>query len=127
MTYLQRINYHPNLDALTPQEQTQLTGIYDSYGAEMLVYGEPVPWRFIDSVELVHAPRAAGLAGWFVRRIYLKGIERYHLGVYYGPREAILPNITLGQAKYVLETIAYYAPSPILYKGPEDVVRLTEI
>lgn len=127
MTYLQRINYHPNMDALTADEQTHLQNIYDCYGAEMLVYGEPVPWRFIEAVELVAAPRAVGLAGWIVRRLYLKGIDRYHLGIYYGPREVVLPNITLGQARYVLETVAYYAPVPIQYTGPEDVVRLSEI
>jgi hypothetical protein len=127
MTYLQRINYRPVMDGLTQEEQATLNGIFDAYGAEMLVYGDAVPWRFIEEVEVVPAPRAAGPAGWFVKKVFLKGIERYHIGVYFGPREVVLPNITIGQVKYVLETIAYYAPNPIKYTGPEDVVRLTEI
>ncbi len=127
MTYLQRINYRPNMDQLPLADQAQLRTFFDAYGAEMLVYDEAVPWRFIEEVEVVPAPRAAGPAGWLVKKLFLSSIERYHVGVYFGPREAILPNITWEQAKYVVETIAYFAPQSIKFTGPDDLVRLTEI
>jgi hypothetical protein len=67
------------------------------------------------------------MGGWFVKRFILKNIERYHVGIYYGAHEAVLPNITWDTARHVVETIAFYAPQPVKYTGPEGLVKLTEI
>jgi hypothetical protein len=127
MGYLQRINYRPNMDGLSEPEQQFMQQHFDAYGAELVFNQESLPWNVIEEVELVPAPRAGGAAGWIVKNLVLGGTPRYHLGIYFGKRELVLPNITLGQAKYVLENIAFYAPQPIRYSGPEDLVRLTEI
>ena len=127
MTYLQRIDYRPTTDHLTAEEQEFLREHFMAYGAEMVVDGQPVQWEHIQEVEVVPAPRAAGPAGWLVKKLFLHGQDRYHVGVYFGAMEAVLPNITWDTARYVVETVAYYAPQPVVYKGPENLVRLTEI
>ena len=127
MTYLQRINYQPSIHELSEDDQRHLRDHFDAYGAEMVMEGQPVPWKIIEEVEVVIAPHATGLAGWIVKNVFQGGETRYHVGVYFGRHEAVLPNITWDQAKYVVQTIAYYAPQPIKYTGPEDLVPLTEI
>jgi len=127
MTHLQRIDYRPTAEGLRHDEERFLQEHFEAYGAEMLVSGDVVRWEHIDEVEVVPAPRIAGLAGWLVKLLFLKNEQRYHLGIYYGAREAILPNITWNTAQYVLLNVAYYAPNPIEYKGPEDLVPIAEI
>lgn len=127
MTYLQRINYQPKTDRLNETDANYLINHFDAYGAEMVMDGQAVPWQFIEEVEVVVAPHAAGLAGWIVKNVFLRGEERYHVGVYYGRNEAILPNVTWEVAQFVVETIAYYAGQKIRFTGPEDLVPLTEI
>jgi len=127
MTHLQRIDYRPALEDLRQDEQRFLYDHFEAYGAEMLVSGDVIRWEHIDEVEVVPAPRIAGLAGVLVKLLFLKNEQRYHLGIYYGAREAILPNITWDTAKYVLLNVAYYASQPIAYKGPEDLVPIAEI
>jgi hypothetical protein len=127
MTYIQRINYRPNQDKLSTQEQQYLQQHFDAYGSEMLVDGVPVRWQDITEVEVAEAPRAAGPAGWLVRRFFLNSQQLYHVGIYLGTGELVLPNIGVNAARYVLENIAYYAPQRITYTGPEGLVPLTEI
>lgn len=127
MTYLQKIDYRPSLENLNPDEQRTLEKSFDAYGAEMIVYGDAIRWEHIDEVEVVVAPHATGLAGWIVKKFIFKNQERYHVGVYFGSHEAVLPNVTWGVARHVVEMIAYYAPQPVRYKGPEDLVKLSEI
>lgn len=127
MTYLQRIDYRPSLENLSVADQQTLQKIFDAYGAEMLVYGDAIRWEHIDEVEVVIAPHATGLAGWIVKKFIFKNQERYHVGVYYGSHEAVLPNVTWDVARYVVEMVAYYAPQSVQYKGPDDLVKLSEI
>lgn len=127
MTYLQRLDYRPNPAELTPDEEFHLARHFDAYGAEMIVDGVIVRWEHIDEVEVVVAPHVSGVAGWIVKRLILKGQERYHVGVYFGAQEVVLPNITWNSARQVVGTIAYYAPQPVRYTGPEGLVPLTEI
>jgi hypothetical protein len=91
------------------------------------VNGRAIRWEHIDEVEVVIAPHIGGASGWFVKKFIFRNEERYHVGIYYGSHEAILPNITWDMAKHVLRTIAFYAPQPIKYSGPEDLTPLTEI
>lgn len=127
MTYLQRIDYHPSTANLSPEDEHYIREHVVTYGSEIVVDGRVVRWEHIEEVEMVVAPRAAGLGGWIVKRFFLHNETRYHIGIYFGSQEAILPNITWDVARYVLEAIAYYAPNPVRYTGPEDLVRLTEI
>ncbi len=125
MTRLKRINYHPNTDTLTDAEQRYLQQHFDAYGAEMLAHGMPVPWQVIEAVEVVKAARQQGLPGWIVKNVVMGG-ERYHLGIYSGRDEVVFTNISLNVAAYILKQIAYYAPGPIRYTGPADLVPVSD-
>ncbi|MDX2076259.1 MAG: hypothetical protein SFZ02_07495 [bacterium] len=127
MTTLQRIDYRPSYENLSPEEETQLRKHFTAYGAELIIDGIVIRWEHIDEVEVAIAPRGKGLAGWLVKKMVLNDESRYHVGVYFGSLEAILPNITLNMVKHVLENIAFYSPKPIRYVGPENIVRLSEI
>jgi hypothetical protein len=127
MTYLQRIDFRPSMAELRQSDQDFLNRHFDAYGAELVIDNHAIRWEHIDEVEVVVAPRIAGPAGWIVKMLFLKGETRYHLGIYFGSKEAVLPNITWDMARYVLQSIAYYASQQITYKGPEDLVPLTEI
>ena len=127
MTYLQRINFHPTMADLRESDQRYLTNHFDAYGAEMVINGQQIQWDIIEEVEIVLAPRAAGPAGWLVKKLFLSNEDRYHIGIYFGHQEAIMPNIPLDIAKYIVQNIAYYAPNRIRYNGPEDLVPITEI
>ena len=127
MTTLQRIDYRPSYENLSPEEETQLRKHFTAYGAELIIDGIVIRWEHIDEVEVALAPRGKGVAGWLVKKMMLNDETRYHVGVYFGSLEAILPNISLNMVKHVLENIAFYSPKPIRYVGPENIVRLSEI
>jgi len=127
MTYLQRINYRPTMADLREADQRFLTNHFDAYGAEAVINGQQIAWDEIEEVEVVLAPRAAGPAGWLGKTFFLNDEDRFHIGVYFGRQEAIMPNVPLDVAKYVVENIAYYASKRVRYKGPEDLVPITEI
>lgn len=126
MTYLQRINYRPTTEGLTDKEHEYLLQHFDAYGADIVVNGDAIPWERVEAVEVVVAARAGGLSGWMVKNLIMQG-ERYHVGVYFGREEAVLTNVTLPVARYVVQNIAYYAPRAVEYTGPEDLSPLTEI
>ena len=113
--YLQRLNVRPDPDDLTPTENRYLQDHFDPYAAEVLVDGVPINWRHIESIEVVPAARERGPSGWFVKQVM--GDDRYHVGIYYGAHEAVLINVSLKTAEYVVRTIAFYAPQPIRYHG----------
>lgn len=125
MNYLQRIKYRPNMDDLKDIESNFLLERFDVSAGEVYVDGHRVFWNEIDEVEVVKAARASGLSGWLVKNVVYNE-ERYHVGIYYAHQEAVLPNITLDMAKYVVQTIAFYATSPVRYKGPDGLSPVTE-
>ena len=127
MPYLQRLHSRPTMAELTHDEQEFLQNHVDSYGAELVIDGQVIRWEHLDKVKVVVAPRIAGPAGWLVKRLFSQNKTRYHVGVYFGSQEAVLPNVTWDVARYVLESIAYYAAQPIVYEGPEDLVPITEV
>jgi hypothetical protein len=126
MPYLQRINYHPNTDDLTDVEKRYLAEHFDAYGSELVAHGQSLPWQFIEEVEVAKAARFAGAAGWLVRNLVMSG-DRYHVGIYYGDQELVFSNVTWKIAQFIVKNIAFYAPKSVAYKGPEDLVPLTEI
>jgi len=117
--YLQRLKVRPDADTLSASDRSHLNERFDPYAGEVVINGEPVNWRSIEEVEVARAARAHGPAGWFVKQMY--GDERYHVGVYYGAYEAVLTNLTLKSAEYVVRTIAFYAPQSIRYSGIEGL------
>ena len=75
---------------------------------------------------MVVAPHIAGPAGWFVRRVVIRE-ERYHVGLYSGRDEIVLPNLTLTVAQYIVACIAHFAPLPVRYSGILDFAPTTEV
>ncbi|MEZ4668722.1 MAG: hypothetical protein R3E39_12490 [Anaerolineae bacterium] len=120
LIFLQRIKNQPNPESLSAAESRYVREMFDPGSREVVVNGEVIEWTEIDEVEVALSPRAAGPAGLFVR-YFVHAEDRYHVGIYFGRSEAILPNVTLAVAKYVVQCIAFYAPLPIRYKGPEGL------
>ncbi|MBC8098655.1 MAG: hypothetical protein H7Y11_04380 [Armatimonadetes bacterium] len=125
MAYLQRINYRPNTDNLNDAEKNYLAQHFEAYGAEIVINGQPIAWQLIDTVEVAKAARASGVSGWIVKKLVMGG-DRYHVGIYCGRDEAVLINVTLNVAQYILKNIAYYGGQSITYTGPADLVGVTE-
>lgn len=120
--YLQRINFRPNADDLSDRQRGYLHDHFDFNPTELIIHGVPIAWDAVEEVQVVPAARLSGPSGWLTRRIM--GGDRYHVGVYFGKREAVLTNISLTTAKYILQTIAYHAPYPVRYKGVDGLVPL---
>ncbi|PJF39958.1 MAG: hypothetical protein D6737_01320 [Chloroflexi bacterium] len=117
---LKRTQVRPNVDDLTASEARYLQDHFAEFAGEVLVHHKPILWERIRELQVVKAPRISGLSGLIVRYL-IHGDERYHVGIYYDDYEAVLPNVTLNTARYVVQSIAYYAPGPIHYIGPEDL------
>ncbi|MFO7320597.1 MAG: hypothetical protein DIU68_002615 [Chloroflexota bacterium] len=117
--YLQRLNVRPDPEALGPAGKAALQAHFDPYAAEVVVNGRTIAWSSIDEVEVVRAARVGGPAGWLVKQMY--GEDRYHVGIYFGPEEAVLTNVPLSVAEHVVRTIAFYAPHPVRYSGVEGL------
>jgi hypothetical protein len=123
--YLQRLKVRPSIDDLTQSEARFVLANFDVYAGEVIAYDQPIPWNEIEEIEVVKAPRAAGPAGWIVRHL-IHGDERYHVGLYFGRNEAVLPNVSLNVAQYIVKTVAFYAPQAVRYKGPEGLFVLAD-
>jgi hypothetical protein len=123
--YLQRLNVRPSLDDLTPPEAHFVQSHFDPYAGEVIVNQDSIAWTEIEEIEVARAPRVGGPAGWIVRR-FIHGDERYHVGLYFGRNEAVLPNVSLNVAQYVVKTVAFYAPHPVRYTGPDGLFSLAD-
>jgi hypothetical protein len=121
MVYLQRIKARPSLEDLTPGEARFVQQSFDPCAGEVLVDGYALAWNEIEEVEVALSPRAAGPAGWLVRHV-VHGNERYHVGLYSGRDEAIIPNVTLNVARYIVQCVAFFAPGVVRYTGPDGLV-----
>lgn len=124
MLYLQRSTTRPNPDALSPADSQFIQEHFNVYGGNLTVEGQPVDWSSIEEIEVVVAPHISGPAGWFVRNVVVRE-ERYHVGIYSGHDEIVLPNLTLAVAKYVVGCIAHFAPLPVRYRGLPDFAPTT--
>lgn len=125
MGILARVEERPAIETLTAEEQRLLSKHFDANAYELNIDGKRVDWKAIDEVEVAQAARESGPSGWFVKKFVFGG-ERYHVGVYFDEQEAVLINLTLPAASFVVQTIAYYANKPIQYKGIEGVAPVTE-
>ena len=121
MAYLKRVEVKPNPPAESIGKR------FDANEYELNIQGGRVEWDVIDEVEVAKAARVSSPAGWFVKKIMYSGGERYHVGVFFGRGgELVLTNLTEEQARYVVETVAYYAKQPIRYTGVEGFVETVE-
>lgn len=125
MPTLLRMTNRPKITELGADEQTYLKEHFAADNAEIRIDDIYVDWARIDEVEIAKAARS-GASGWLVKALVYGGDERYHLALYYGRHEAVLPNITLATARYVLQTIAYFTRHGVRYKGPEGLAPLSE-
>jgi hypothetical protein len=124
-TYLKRGQPRPNPDVLNETDTRFLQEHFNIYGGSLTIDGQPVDWSAIDAIEVVVAPHISGAAGWFVRNVVVRE-ERYHIGLYSGHDEIILPNLTLAVAKYVVAAIAHFASHPVRYSGLPDFTITTD-
>ena len=124
-TYLQRSTNRPNPDALSAADSKYIQEHFNVYGGNLTVEGQPVDWSAIEEIEVVVAPHISGAAGWFVRNVVIRE-ERYHVGLYSGRDEIVLPNLPLTVAKYVVGCVAHFAPLPVRYRGIPDFAPTTE-
>ncbi len=125
MAYLARVDKQPDPQTLSADEQRTLERRFDANAYELNFDGQRVEWGWIDEVEVAQAAREGGPAGWIVRKLVFSG-ERYHVGVYCGQDEAVLTNVTLEIARYVVAVIAYYATQNIRYSGLEGIAPVRE-
>jgi len=125
MLYLQRSQIRPNPDVLSPADSKFIQEHFNVYGGNLTVQGQPVEWSAIEAIEVVVAPHISGAAGWFVRNVVVRE-ERYHVGLYSGHDEIVLPNLTLAVAQYVVGCVAHFAPLPVRYSGLPDFAPTTE-
>jgi hypothetical protein len=116
----------PKEHDLTPNDVQFLKNHFEVTNYEIIVDGQGIEWSKIDEVEVAKAARAGGPAGWLIKQAFYAGHDRYHVGVYSGRHELVLPNLSLQAAKYVVQTIAYYARERIRYTGPEDITVTAE-
>lgn len=125
--YLARPISRPKLEALTPTDVKFIESHFRADSVEMEVEGQIIEYSLIDEIEIAQAARQRTPAGWFVKRVLYGGNERYHVGIYFARhQEAVLPNLSLAAAQYVVGNIAFYSRNRIKYTGPEGLVTVTE-
>lgn len=125
-TYLLPSKTAPREDDLSDSDRRFISQHFSPTNYEVVVDNQGIDWNKIDSIEVARAARDKGPSGWFVRTIYYGGQDRYHVAVYSGRYELVLPNLSLAGARYVVRTIAYYLRNRVRYNGPEDFAATTE-
>ena len=125
MANLARVEQRPSLDNLTEEDRRTLDKRFDANAWEVNIDGRRAEWGVIEEVEVAKAARERGPAGWFVKKVIFAG-DRYHVGLYFGSEELVLTNVTLEAARFVVQTIAYYANNVIRYKGLDGIVAVAE-
>ena len=124
--YMQPQSKAPREESLSQGDVRTLKAHFEATNFEVRVDGQGIGWAAIDEIEVAAAARLRSPAGWVVRHIIFGGKDRYHIGIYSGPNELVLINLTLEAARYVVQTIAYYARNRIRYNGPEGITATTE-
>lgn len=128
MAYLLRTTHTPDArEALPEHEAEVILAIFYITPDYVQIDGEPVYWDEIKEVEVVSAARAKGPAGWLVRHVVHGNTETYHIGIYCRRHEAVVRNVSLNMARYVVQSIAYYANGPVKYSGVPGLSPLTGV
>lgn len=127
MKILLRLSYRPNMDDLTSSERVFVEDHVDVYANEVIInQQQTINWRMLEMVEVAEAARISGISGWLVKVLAFNNEERYHVALDDGVQEAVLKNVSLNVARFIVQTIAYYAPRHIHYKGVEGLSPLEE-
>ncbi len=125
MNYLKRLPYRPNPYDLSPKEAEWVLRHFQVGANEVTINDRQiVPWKYVEEVEIAKAARMNAANGFLVRWFAHQGEERYHVGIYYGGMEAVLKNVSLKVAVFVVKMVAYYAPQRVAYTGPEGLLPL---
>jgi len=125
-TFLLPASTAPREDDLSAADISFLQQHFETTNREVVVDGNAIDWEKIDEIEVVVAARDPGPTGWLIKRLYYGGMDRYHVGIYSGRYELVLPNLSLAAATYVVRTIAYYARNRIRYTGPDGLAATAE-
>ncbi|MFN8527011.1 MAG: hypothetical protein U0670_00160 [Anaerolineae bacterium] len=121
MAYLVRLSKAPNTNDLTPEEISTIENKFQITPQAVTLNGSTLTWEEVTEIETAKAARNASPAGWFVRNFIFGGQERYHIAIYAGRAEAVLPNTSLRIVQHIVQTIAYYAPKKLIYSGLEGI------
>lgn len=124
--YMLPMSARPREDGLAESDVRALKAHFDVTNYAVVVDGQGIEWPEIDEVEVVAAARERSPAGWIVRWLIFGGSARYHVGIYSGRDELVLPNLTYEAARYVVHNIAYYARARIKYTGPDGLTPTVE-
>jgi hypothetical protein len=125
MMYLQRLSERPTFEGLSKVEVRYIQSHFDPYADEVIVNRQAIPWDVIDEVEIAVAARTPGPSGWLVKNLIMGG-ERYHVGLYFGRDEAVLTNLTLNTARYIVQMVAFYSPRRVSYRGPDGLTPVDD-
>jgi len=127
MAYLLRPLSKPRLEGLSPADQQAVTAHFDANSVDLFVDGQPLEYGRIDNLEVAVAARTTTPAGWFVKHVLYRGVDRYHIGIYYGRHhELVITNLTKDAVQYITGVIAFYARSRVKYTGPADLIPIGE-
>lgn len=124
--YMLPMSTRPREDKLSEGDVRSLRTHFEVTNYEIVIDGQGIEWPKIDEVEVVAAAREHSPAGWIVRQLIFGGTARYHVGIYSGRSELVLPNLTYEAARYVVQNIAYYARERIRYNGPDGLAPTVE-
>ncbi|MFN8379332.1 MAG: hypothetical protein U0452_11750 [Anaerolineae bacterium] len=116
----------PREDNLSASDVRTLKAHFEPTNFDVRVDNQGIEWTAIDEIEVAAAARNRSPSGWIVRNVIFGGKDRYHVGIYSGPNELVLINLTLEATRYVVQTIAYYARNRIRYSGPEGIAPTIE-
>ncbi len=126
MSTLVRLSKSPSTTDLTPEDTSFIDAHFQVTPRDVTLSDITFTWDQVTEIETAKAARAKSPAGWFVKKIMFSGDERYHVAIYAGRSEAVLPNTSLKIVQYIVQTIAYYAPKSILYSGIEGVSPVSD-
>jgi hypothetical protein len=126
MAYLLRLESRPNPNSLTEDDRKFVEDHVQVNANEVTFNGRAMELSRVQEIEVAKAARATGPAGWIVKKV-LYGGDRYHVALYAGRGELVLPNVTLEVAQFVVQTIAFFARyNTLKYTGPEGISPISE-
>ncbi len=125
MAYLVRLGKAPSTNDLSQEEIALINRMFDVTPKTVTLNGVTFSWEDVTEIETAVAARSQSPAGWFVKKVIFGG-ERYHVAIYAGKDEAVLPNASRKVIEHIVQTIAYYAPRKIPYSGVEGISPVSE-
>jgi hypothetical protein len=126
MPYLLRLESRPNPNNLSEDDRKFVERHVQVNANDVTFNEQTMELNRVQEIEVAKAARSAGPAGWIVKKM-LYGGDRYHVALYAGRNELVLPNVTLEVAQYVVQMIAFFARyNTLKYTGPEGISPISE-